>query len=84
MTLRDRLYRYLLKNHGYVSKGALEKLVMQHTTYTADNTGRRLRELAEEGLLEVDIRDGHAWYKAKPPKSTEELRLEGLRMFENL
>lgn len=63
-TLRDRLYRYLLRQHGYVSSGELEKIVMQETNYTAANVSRRLRELRAAGLIKRELRKGHAFYAA--------------------
>jgi hypothetical protein len=59
------LARELRNNHGWIAKGEIEKLVMEKTTCTADNTGTRLRELAKEGVLEVQKRRGHAFYRLK-------------------
>ncbi len=70
MTLKERLARYLRNNHGWIAKGQLEDLVREKTNYTAENTGRRLRELTNEGVLEVQIRRGHAWYKLKEANPT--------------
>ncbi|MEO6843430.1 MAG: integrase arm-type DNA-binding domain-containing protein [Bradyrhizobium sp.] len=38
-------------------------LVRAKTNYTAENTGRRLRELDNDGILEVQIRKGHSYYR---------------------
>lgn len=66
MTLKDRLLRYMLKNHSiFVSSGELQRLVTENTSYTPSNASRRLRELENEGKLIVELRSGHAWYKAK-------------------
>ncbi len=65
MTLKARLERYLRNNHGWIAKGQLEDLVRQHTSYTAENTGRRLRELENAGVLDVQLRKGHAYYRLK-------------------
>jgi hypothetical protein len=38
-------------------------MVSEKTTYTASNTSRRLRELQNDGILEVEYRRGHAFYR---------------------
>lgn len=63
-SLRDRLLKYLQKQHGWVASGDLQRLVVQHTDYTPRTAVRRLEELAEEGALEVEYRKGHAFYRA--------------------
>jgi hypothetical protein len=70
MILKERLARYLRNNHGWIAKGELEDLVREKTNYTAENTGRRLRELTEEGILEVQYRKGHAWYRVAEKEPT--------------
>lgn len=64
MSLRDRLLKYLQKQHGWVASGDLQRLVVAHTSYTPRTAVRRLEELAEEGELEVEYRKGHAFYRA--------------------
>lgn len=63
MSLKDRLLRYLTKKQHWIASGDLQRLVTEKTTYTAQNTGRRLRELQNEGEIEVKYVKGHAWYK---------------------
>lgn len=65
--LRERLMRYMLNNHttSYIASGDLQRIVMQHTTYTPRTTVRRLQELFEDGKLEREIRKGHAFYRAR-------------------
>ena len=63
-SLRDRLYDYLLRSHGFIASGDLQRVVSESTSYSPQNVGRRLRELTEDGLLEVQYRKGHAWYRA--------------------
>ena len=63
-SLRDRLLKYLKKQHGWVASGDLQRLVVQHTDYTPRTAVRRLEELAEEGELLVQYRKGHAFYSA--------------------
>jgi hypothetical protein len=64
MTLKERLERYLHNNHGWIASGDLQRLVMEKTSYTPQNVGRRLRELAEEGKLEVMYVRSHAHYRS--------------------
>jgi hypothetical protein len=63
MTLKERLERYLRNNHGWIASGDLQRLVMEKTSYTPQNVGRRLRELAQEGKLEVMYVRNHAQYR---------------------
>ena len=65
ISLRDRLYKYLLKQHGWVASGDLQRLVVAHTDYTPRTAVRRLEEMAEAGTLEVEYRKGHAFYRAQ-------------------
>lgn len=65
MTLKDRIYKYLLRTHGWVSSGELQRLVAQHTKYTPRSAVRRVQELFNEGKVEREIRKNHAFYKAK-------------------
>ena len=65
ISLKDRLLRYLLKGHGFVASGDLQRLVAEKTTYTPRTTVRRLEELVTEGKLEVEYRKGHAFYRAR-------------------
>jgi len=65
MTLKDRLARYLRNNHGWIESGDLQRIAAEKTRYGPQNVGRRLRELAQEGILEVQYRNNHAYYRAK-------------------
>ena len=76
LSLKERLYRYLLKQHGFVASGDLQRIVAERTTYSPQNVGRRLRELVESGDLVVKYIKGHAWYKAN---ETEDLKTEAAR-----
>jgi hypothetical protein len=64
MTLKQRLERYLRNHHDWILSADLQKLVMERTTYTPQNVGRRLRELAEEGKLDVMYVRNHAHYRS--------------------
>lgn len=70
MTLRERLIRYMRNNHGWIASGDIQRLVMEKTSYTPSNASRRLRELAEENILEVQLRKGHAFYRIKQQTPT--------------
>lgn len=76
LTLKERLLRYLQARPGtYVASGELQRLTVEKTTYTAQNAGRRLRELAEDNIIEVDYRKGHAWYRYVAPKTQQVRRV---------
>lgn len=67
--LRDRLVRYLQKQHekeGWVTGKDLQALVMKYTTQTGKTAHRRLNEAVKEGLLEVRKVKGAAQFRAKP------------------
>lgn len=85
LSLKDRLIRYLRNNHGWVSSGELQKLVMEKTSYLPRTAVRRLEELAEEGILEVQYRaKNHAWYRLSQEKTPEQLRLDSIIWFDRL
>ena len=76
LTLRERLLRYLQARPGVrVSSGELQRLTVERTTYTAQNAGRRLRELAEEGEIEVSYSRNHAYYTYNPPATRQVRRV---------
>ncbi len=65
LSLKDRLLRFMTHNPVFIAKGKLQRIVADKTSYTPENVGRRMRELENEGLVEVEYRKGHAWYRAK-------------------
>src|SRR6266508_6547359 len=70
-SLKDRLAAYFRRRHStWIASGDLQRIVMQATSYTPQNVGRRLRELENEGVLEVEYRHGHAWYRLKDPTTS--------------
>lgn len=76
LTLKDRLFRYLMARPGtYVASGELQRLTVEKTPYTAQNAGRRLRELCEDGLIEVEYRKGHAYYRYVVPRTQQVRRV---------
>lgn len=62
-SLRNRIIKFLAKRDYFVASGDLQRLAQENGYYSPQNTGRRLRELAEDGTLKVEYRRGHAWYK---------------------
>lgn len=71
MSLRQRILAYHKRNTGvWIPKGEILRLVTQNTSYTSDNAGRRLREMAEDGDLQVKQVKGHAHYSYQPTKQT--------------
>ena len=43
-----------------------------------------MRELESEGVLEVQYRKNHTWYRARPQESTEQLTARQVQWFEEL
>lgn len=71
ITLKARLLRYLKNNPTWIASGAIQRLVADKTSYTPQNVGRRLRELTEGNLIEVDYRQNHAYYRFKAQNASE-------------
>lgn len=66
LSIRQRILNYYKRRKGeWIASGEIQRLVAEKTDKTPQNAGRRLRELAEDGLLEVEIRKKHAWYRFK-------------------
>ena len=65
VSLKNRIVRYLQKRDNFVASGDIQRLAQENGYYSPQNSGRRLRELAEEGLLQVEYRKGHAFYRYK-------------------
>jgi len=64
LKLRPRLERFF-RNHPdtWFPSGEIQRMVTERTHYTPSNATRRLREMAEEGILEVKQVKNHAHYK---------------------
>lgn len=85
LSLKNRIANYLQKKEDWVASGRIQELA-QADYRSPQNAGRRCRELVEEGILEVEYRKGHAWYryrlgkpvpKVEPPKpSFREIKRE--------
>ena len=73
LSLKSRLLRYFQNNPGFHASGDIQRIATEKTTYTPSNVSRRLRELENEGELEVTYRKGHAWYRANKPMSVDEV-----------
>ena len=70
MTLKERLKHGFERKRGqWVASGDIQRAVSNKTSYTAQNVGRRLRELQNEGFVEVQYREkNHAYYRLKEKK----------------
>jgi len=79
MTLKQRLISYFKRQYIenktlYVASGDIQRLVSEKTSYTPSNVSRRLREMENNGTLEVKYERNHAYYKLsdgywnKPPQ----------------
>ena len=67
LTLRNRILAYYRKRPGqHIASGEIQRIVVEQTKYTPANATRRLRELAEDGLLKVEYRKSHAFYWYEP------------------
>lgn len=82
-TCSQRCVDYLKRHHGeWVASGHIQRIGAQNSTYTPSNISRRLRELAQTGEIEVEIRKGHAHYRYTG--SNEAKRLQAIQFFETL
>ncbi len=68
MSLKDRIYQYLLKHHQWFHGEDIVKLC-QKAGYEAETGRRRLRELVEAGKVETEPRKGKRttsnWYRIR-------------------
>lgn len=64
LSLSKKIENYLRRKECWVASGEIQRIAMENGYYSPQNTGRRLRELHEEGILEVEYREkNHAWYR---------------------
>lgn len=63
-SLKNRIANYLQKQETWVASGRIQELASADYR-SPQNAGRRCRELVAEGILEVEYRKGHAWYRFK-------------------
>jgi DNA-binding transcriptional ArsR family regulator len=71
LALKDRLASYLKRHYSqtWMASGELQRIVAASTSYSPQNVGRRLRELENEGTVEVRYERGHAFYRYKAGES---------------
>jgi hypothetical protein len=55
---------------GLGASGCIQRLASEKPSYTPSNVSRRLRELHDEGGLEVQIRHGHALHRVAQKEPT--------------
>lgn len=72
---------YFRRNKGvWIPSGEIQRLVTSTTKYSPANATRRLRELVEDGTLEVEYRNphNHAYYRYIPQvRTVERVVVEG-------
>jgi hypothetical protein len=64
-SISEQLAKFLRNGHGFVASGDLQRIIWRDkhgNLATPSNISRRLRELAADGVLQVQIRRGHAYY----------------------
>lgn len=63
---------WLNVNEGQWNKAALVSMVWKYPdsykSYSPETVGRKLRIIAEEGLVSSEIRNGQTWYWGQKPK----------------
>lgn len=59
LSLKDRIVKYIMRKHGWVSGGEIQRIVMEHTKHLPRTAVRRLQEAVEEGKLEVRYTGAH-------------------------
>lgn len=69
-SLKSRIARYFKERDHWINAGDIERLAMEKG-YKSSNASRRLRELAEDGVLERELRKGKktvsVWYRWRKP-----------------
>ena len=80
LSLKARLARLLRERFPgrFVASGDLQWIVAAKTDYTPQNVGRRLRELENEGIVEVKYVKGHAQYRYRGQETLEQKRLRSI------
>ena len=72
LALKQRLSRYpqTYYSERFIASGELQRIVAASTSYSPQNVGRRLRELENEGLIEVKHLRNRAHYRFKVARPT--------------
>lgn len=73
-SLKSILLKHLRDTPNWIHGASLEALGVQEG-YMGSTVSRRLRELATEGLILREERNGSEWYKAKAPVQIIERRI---------
>jgi len=86
LSLKDRLAAFLKKYYSqcFIPSADLQRIVADKTTYTPQNVGRRLRELENEGVVEVKYVRGHAHYRFVQTQSIERQITRQIEWFDAL
>jgi hypothetical protein len=72
LSLKQRLAKWFVNNPGWHASGDVQRMVMAKTSYAPANVSRRLRELENEGELEVRYEKNHAHYRHREQVTQEE------------
>lgn len=91
-SLKSRIFIYFKRNPGIWIPGAeIERLTQQQTKHIASTASRILRQLAEDGQLEREMRysgqTGHkkiAYFRYKQELSPEEIAAQEVKWFDSL
>ena len=86
LSLKNRLVVFLKKyySQAWIASGDLQRKVAEKTKYTPQNVGRRLRELENEGVVEVRYEKNHAYYRFKTERTVADKIRESLEWFDRL
>jgi hypothetical protein len=86
-SLKERLARFLKANYSqrFIPSADLQRIVADNkTSYTPQNVGRRLRELENEGVVEVKYVRGHAHYRFAETPTLQQRIERQIHWFEKL
>jgi hypothetical protein len=81
-TCRQRCVDYLKRHQNeWIASGEMQRLAVQHSTFTGSTVARELRRIAEEGEVEVKLINNHAHYRYV---DKEPQRLKAIAWFDAL
>jgi DNA-binding transcriptional ArsR family regulator len=85
-SLKDRLASFLKRyySQAWIASGDLQRIVAEKTAYTPQNVGRRMRELENEGIVEMRYEKNHAHYRYKTQMTIAELNRRQLAWLESI
>lgn len=89
MSLKEQLLaRFKEKPDTWFPSGSIEKWVAAETKYSPSNAKRRLREMAEDGILSVDYYTSngvqHAKYCYNPETTTAKRRQQHVEIVDGV